>query len=34
MTADILFADIIRKATNKKNSTKPITSWFKPIEPN
>ena len=31
MTADILFQDIVREATNKKNNIKPITSWFKPI---
>tara|TARA_B110001469_G_scaffold123902_2_gene136645 strand:+ start:8579 stop:12487 length:3909 start_codon:yes stop_codon:yes gene_type:complete len=31
ITADILFQDIIREGTNKKNKIRPITSWFKPI---
>ena len=31
MTADILFKDIIRDATNKKKNIREITSWFKPV---
>nr|QDY51635.1 DNA polymerase family B [Mimiviridae sp. ChoanoV1] len=31
MTADILFQDIIREATNKKKNIREITSWFKPV---
>ena len=31
ITANILFQDIVREATNKKNKIKPITSWFKPM---
>ena len=27
---DILFSDVIREGTNKKNKIKPITAWFKP----
>ena len=31
ITADILFQDIIREGTNKKNKIRPITSWFKSV---
>ena len=27
---EILFSDVIREGTNKKNKIKPITAWFKP----
>ena len=29
LVADILFSDAIRKAENKKNNVKEITTWFK-----
>ena len=28
LVGDILFSDSVRKATNKKNNVKEITSWF------
>ena len=31
LVADILFSDVIRIATNKKNNVREITNWFGPI---
>lgn len=31
IAGEILFKDVVREGTNKKNNIKPITSWFKPI---
>ena len=31
IAGDLLFNSIIRRLKNKKNKTKPITSWFKTI---
>ena len=31
IAGDILFQEIVREGTNRKNNIKPITSWFKPV---